>query len=69
MTTPNPNNVAFAVQARQINAKLDRTGVVTDQRRRNARKLGYNGPLTRQQLASMVAPTVTSNASAKRIAR
>lgn len=60
--TPNPNNIAFAVQARRINAKLDRLGVVTDQRKRNARRLGVRGPLTRQELASMAA---SNQASAK----
>lgn len=61
MNTPNPNNVAFMVQARRINAKLDKLNVPTADRVRHARKLGYRGPLTRQDLASMVAANQASS--------
>lgn len=49
-----PNDVRFAVQTRRINERLDRIGVPTPERRRNARANGYRGPLTRAELAKRV---------------
>lgn len=49
-----PNNVAFAVQARRISSRLDSRGIVTPQRRAQARRNGYRGPVTRADLAKRV---------------
>lgn len=60
MPTPNDARrahetaVAIQQQTAAVNERLDRLGIVSPARRRNARAKGYRGVLTRHELARQV---------------